>query len=199
MNTLFAASLFDNPWLLALIVIGGAIANWLSKRRQEKQAGGKLPGKASPPPNQPAGEVSLEEILRRLLGGEPQEPPTPPPMPATTQGQPPPIDTWMEEEAQRQDREWSGEDSIEEIQAAPAVRPPRIAGGGSAVARTVVGEPAVQAAVSPTAISDQGHPPVARVEHRRVGKRAAFWRNSNNARRAFVASVVFAPPKGLQL
>jgi len=199
MNTLFAASLFDNPWLLALIVIGGAIANWLSKRRQEKQAGGKLPGAAPPPPNKPSGEVSLEEMLRRLLGGEPQEPPTPPPMPRTTQAQPPPIDTWMEEEARRQDREWSGEDTEEEIQTVPAARPPRIAGTGSPVARTVVGEPAVQAAVSLTAISEQDHPPVARVEHRRAGRRAAFWRNPNNARRAFVASVVFAPPKGLQL
>jgi len=199
MNTLFAASLFDSPLLLALIVIGGAIANWLAKRRQEKQAGGKLPGKAPPPPNKPSGEVSLEEVLRRLLGGEPQETPAPPPLPGTPQAQPPPIDTWMEEEARRQDREWSGEDSEEEIQAAPAARPPRIAGAGPAVARPVVGEPAAQAAVSLTAISDQGHPPVARVEHRRAGRRAAFWRNPSNARRAFVASVVFAPPKGLQL
>ena len=32
MNTLFAASLFDSPLLLALIVIGGAIANWLAMK-----------------------------------------------------------------------------------------------------------------------------------------------------------------------
>jgi hypothetical protein len=198
MNPQFAASLFDSPLLLALIVIGGAIANWLAKRRQEKQAGGKVPGEAPPPPNKPSGEVSLEEVLRRLLGGEPQETPAPPPLPGTPQAQPPPIDTWMEEEARRQDREWSGEDSEEEIQAAPAARPPRIAGAGLAVARPVAGEPAAQATVSLTAISDQGHPPVARVEHRRAGRQAAFWRNPKNARRAFVASVVFAPPKGLQ-
>lgn len=198
MNTLFAASLFDNPWLLALIVIGGAIANWLAKRRQEKQAKSELP-RSAPPPNKSSGEVSLEEVLRRLLGGEPQAPPAPPPIPGTTQAQPPPIDTWMEEEARRQDREWSGEDSEPEIQSAPPARPPRIVKSSSPLVRTVAGEAATPAAASLTATREQDHPPIARVEHRRAGRRAAFWRNPNNARRAFVTSVVFAPPKGLQL
>jgi len=198
MNTLFAASLFDNPWLLALVVIGGAIANWLAKRRQEKQTGDKLPRETPPPANKPSGEVSLEEVLRRLLGGEPQEPPAPPPLPGTTQDQPPPIDTWMEQEAQRQDREWSEEGSEEETQAAPAARPPRIAETSSPLVRTTTGKAAVPAPAALGVISDQGHPPVARVEHWRGGKRAVFWRNPKNARQAFVASVVFAPPKGLQ-
>ena len=38
MNTLFAASLFDNPWVLVVIVLVGALSQWLMKRRQGNQA-----------------------------------------------------------------------------------------------------------------------------------------------------------------
>ncbi len=87
MNPLFAAGLFDNPWIVAVIVIVGALVNWLSKRRQEKSAG-PPPGGDEPSPSagKAPGEFNLEEALRRLMG----EAPPPPLLPRTAQGDRPP-------------------------------------------------------------------------------------------------------------
>jgi len=37
-----------------------------------------------------------------------------------------------------------------------------------------------------------------RKSHPRTGGRAGYWRDPRNARQAFVASLVFGPPKGLE-
>src|SRR5688572_17309844 len=96
MNSLFAAGLFDEPWIVALVVIAGALVNWLSKRRQEMQA--RQPSKGDEPSpsagNRPR-EGSLEETLRRLIG---EEPPAPPRIPGEDPSQLPPVPERQEEE-----------------------------------------------------------------------------------------------------
>ena len=39
MNPLFAAGLFDSPWLVAIIIIVGALSNWLSETAPGKAGG----------------------------------------------------------------------------------------------------------------------------------------------------------------
>ena len=81
MNTLFAASLFDSPWLVALFIIVGAISNWLMKRRQGKEAESGQEVKPPPLPTTPKSGFDLETALRRLLDEEtPTKPPAPPPI-----------------------------------------------------------------------------------------------------------------------
>jgi hypothetical protein len=207
MNTLFANGLFDSPWLIAIFLIVGAISNWLMKRRQEKEADDRPEGKPPPLPDKPEGEFNLEEALRRLLGGEPQPPPAPPPLiPRTTPAKPPPIEDWTEEEGLRPEPTWPEEVRDHRNQTAPAVRLPPIAGRVPPVASTVAAEAAAQAPARLAAISEMGNRPAAGVEQgqahgrrARASRRATFWRDPRNARQAFVASVIFAPPKGLQL
>ena len=84
MNSFFAAGLFDSPWMVAVIVIGGALINWLSTRRQKKLASQEAAGEVEPAATsegQPAGEFNLEAALRRLLGEEPAAESAPPPIP----------------------------------------------------------------------------------------------------------------------
>ncbi len=61
MNSLFAAGLFDQPWLVAVFIVVGLISNWLMKRRQEKEGGPPSVGEPQPTPNKPEGAFNLEE------------------------------------------------------------------------------------------------------------------------------------------
>ena len=195
MNTLFAAGLFDNPWLVAVIVIVGALANWLSKRRQEKQAGPPTEGdEPSPTSGKPPGEFNLEETLRRLMGEEPPAPlSAPPPIPRAAQGELPPVPDWPEEEPFQPER-----------QDVPPLRPPPIAVEPASITTTTVSRQQEQAARRFEQLNEQGrHPPTVVGQGHRyrspAGKRAAsLWRDPRSARRAFVASLVFGPPKGLE-
>jgi len=193
MNALFAAGLFDNPWVVAVIVVVGALVNWLSKRRQEKQAGQPAEGdEPSPSAGKPPGEFSLEETLRRLMGEEPPAPrPAPPPIPGAAQGGLPPVPDWEEEEPFQPVR-----------QSVPPVRPPLIGVSQTSVTTTAVSEQQEEAARRFEQLNEQGRHPATVAGHRRghrsrAGKRAAsLWRDPRSARQAFVASLVFGPPKG---
>ena len=87
MNTLFAASLFDNPWVIVVIVLVGALSQWLMKRRQRNQADNQPDGDESlPSTDQPQArsqrQLDLQDALRELMGGEPApRAPQPPPIP----------------------------------------------------------------------------------------------------------------------
>ena len=195
MNVLFAAGLFENPWIVAVILIVGALANWLAKRRQEKQAD-YTPEADEPSPSsgKPPGEFNLEEALRRLMGEEePAQVPAPPPIPRTAQGELPPVPDWQEEEPYQTAR-----------QTTPPLRPPRIAVAQTRITTTAANEEQEQAARRFEQLNEQGRHPATVVGHvrayrSRAGKRAASpWRNPRSARQAFVASVVFAPPKSLE-
>ncbi len=151
MNVVFAASLFDSPWVVATVIIVGTLINWLAKRREEKKAA-QPAGDGSPPAEDPPGEFNLEETLRRFLGEEPL--PRPPPLP--------PANANLE-----------------------AARP----------------QPPEEAIRRFEQLSEQARHPARVVTHPReprARRSASPWRNPKHARQAFVASVIFDPPKCME-
>jgi hypothetical protein len=193
MNTLLAAGLFDNPWLVAVIVIGGALVNWLSKRRAEKQAAPPPEGEdPSGPSDKPAGEFNLEDALRRLMGEEPSGPVSPP-IPRADRSELPPEPDWQEEEPFQPVR-----------QTVPPLLPPLIAVPLASITTTAVSEQEEEAARRFEQFNEQGRHPATVVSHGRgygsgaSRRTSSWWRDPRSARRAFVASLVFGPPKGLE-
>jgi len=212
MNPLFAAGLFDSPWIVAALVIGSALANWVAKRRQEKQgrpsAEGDEPAPASHPP---PSEFNLEETLRRLLGEEPPTPPRPPPLiPPPAQHELPPARPRSEEKPPLPD--WTQRNQAEEANrntrrsaqpSTPVLRPPMGLPPGSATSRAASRQEA-QAAQRFEQLNEQGRHPATVVNHGRqrsgrVGPRSlSRWRDVRSVRQAFVTSLVFAPPKSFE-
>jgi hypothetical protein len=195
MNPLFASGLFDSPWLIAIIIIVGAISNWVTKRRQEKQAEQPPEGdKAAPAASKPPSGFNLEEALRQLMGEEPPElAPAPPRIPRAAQDEVPPVPAWQEEESFQPAE-----------QVLPPLRPPPIAVAQASITTTAAGEQQEQAARRFEQLNEQGRHPATVVGHgrgnrSRAGQRvASLWRDPRSARQAFVGSVVFAPPKSLE-
>ena len=201
MNALFAAGLFDNPWIVAVVVIGGAIANWVSKRRQEKQARHQSEGEEPPPVSSaPPGEFNLEETLRRLMGEEPPTPtPAPPPhIPRAASHELPPVQTRAE--IKPLPPEWMRQPARP---AAPALQPP------IAVTQTSVSVRAAKLEVEQAEqrfeqLTEQVRHAATVITHTRQrpmrsGSRSTSrWRDVRSVRRAFVASLVFAPPKSFE-
>jgi len=195
-NSVIAAGLFDSPWVVVVIVIVGAIMNWLSKRREqqaEDSAEGEQPSQ-SPPAGKPAREFNLEDAVRRLMGEEPPaQSPLPPPIPPAARGESPPIAAWHEEGSFQRGK-----------QTAPPLRLPPIPAARAVVTEATIGEQQQQAARRFEHLNEQGRHPATVIDQRReqrsrAGKRvASLWRDPRSARRAFVASLVFAPPKGLE-
>jgi hypothetical protein len=186
MNLLLAAGLFDNPWLVAIIVVGGMIANWLSQRRKARQAEESAPEPHESPATHPQPEkFDLEATLRRLLGEEtappPRSIPPPPPMiPPVAKARPEP--SWMET-------------SVE--------TPPPVVARRAGVGSFAVPQTPEQAAVRFEQLNEQGRNPAKAQDLRRrhrpqSGTRAALWSNRDKVRQAYVASLIFAPPKGLE-
>ncbi len=205
MNALLAAGLFDSPWIVAALVIGSALANWVAKRRQEKQGPPPADGaEPASPPNNPPSEFNLEETLRRLLGEEPPRPPRPPPLipppPQTRSEEKPPLPDWTQrnraEEATRTARRPAQPST-------PVLRPPITLPPASVTSRAASRQEA-QAAKRFEQLNEQGRHPatvVNHVRHRsgRMGPRTTSqWRNVRSVRRAFVTSLVFAPPKSFE-
>ena len=195
MNPLFATGLFDSPWLIAILIIVGAISNWVTKRRQEKQAEAPPEGdEPAPAASKPPSGFNLEEALRRLMGEEPPEPARAPPrIPRAAQDELPPVPDWQEEEPFQPAE-----------QAVPPLRPPPIVMAQASITTTAASEQQVQAARRFEQLNEQGRHPATVVGRGRgnrsgAGKRAAsLWRDPRSARQAFVGSVVFAPPKSLE-
>ena len=198
MNVLFAAGLFDSPWVVLAILIGSALANWLSKRRQEKQAGQRPEGDEPPPPSSPPpGEVNLEETLRRLMGEEPP-PPVPPVIPQAARGELPPAQTWSEKkplppQSGRQPAKHSSRVLLPPVALAPVSFMPQKAGETEEqTARRF--EQLNEQARHPATVVIHKHQPASRFRPRS----AARWRDTRSVRQAFIASLVFAPPKSLE-
>jgi hypothetical protein len=204
MNTLFAASLFDNPWLVAIFIIVGVISNWLMKRRQEKEVEHRNESEPPPLPGKPKGGFDLEDALRRLLDEEtPAKPPAPPPIiPGASPTASSSTADWPQEEYVPPKRNWMEEARTEARQTASTTAPPPPLISQSRVTIVRPSEEQTQSA-SHFAQSDQpgGRPATvvhARGRHSRAGTRLAAWRDPRNARQAFVASLVFGPPKGFE-
>lgn len=195
MNAMFAASLFDNPLILAVLLVAGALVNWLSKRRAEKQAGPPEGDEASPATGRPPGKFDLEETLRELMGEEapaPRPVPVPPPLPGAVQGKLPPVLDW--EEAEPFPAPGQGVPAVVGLPHPGAVSAVRISTAASNLQS--------QADRRFEQLNDQGRHPATVVTHglrSRAGRHTpSRWRNPRNARQAFVASVIFSPPKSLE-
>jgi hypothetical protein len=196
MHPFFAASIFDSPWIIVAIVLVSIISNWLSKRRQAKEAEQQQRESPRPPESagQPAQDFDLEETLRRLMGEEqPPKAPAPPPLPPTMRREVPPEPSWEEREPAQP--AW---------QTPPPIRLPPLPVAQPRFTPTVVGEQQREAARRFEQLNEQGRHPATVVSHGHrsrspSGSRlASQWRNPRRARQAFVASIVFAPPKGLE-
>jgi len=199
MNALFAAGLFDSPWIIAALVIGSALVNWLAKRRQEKQARDQPEVEETPPSaSQPAGEFNLEEALRRLMGEAAPSPAPPPPIPRTARRELPPVP--IPSENKPRPPEWMRQPARP---AAPVLRPPLAVAPVNVAAREA-GRQDQLAAQRFEQLNERGRHPAAVVSHTRQrpvrsGPRGASrWRDARSVRRAFVASLVFAPPKSFE-
>ncbi len=182
MNAFFAASLFDNPLVIAAIVLGGMFVNWISQRRKAAEAD-QSPLEQNQPPTtgKPAGGFDIEETLRQLLGEQAVPRQSTPPLiypPAPKKTPPPRI--------------------IELSDETPKPVSTRRISSSFAVPQT-----SEQAAERFEQLNEQGrHPAKAqdlrRRHHPRAGSRAALWSNRQKLRQAFVASLVFGPPKSLE-
>jgi hypothetical protein len=192
MHTVIAASMFDNPWVLAAVLLVSGVASWLSKRRQEKQAQREAAGEEPPAPSAAGGGVSLEETIRRLLGEEPQGPAAPPPIPRPAVSGPAPVTPRTPAEVRRRpEPSWTSEEGQEMRPAAPVAGAPSHADTiGPVVRMAPAAVLSAYGSARAATLARLGPVPVA------TGP-AAVWRHRSHARQAFVASVVFAPPKGL--
>jgi len=183
------AGIFDGPWMFFVLVLMGALINWLTRKRTEQSKGNA----ASEPEKSAESGSDWEARLRRLLGEEilPQPvkpPPTRPPQPGSgphpgAGGRVPPLIRSVEPPGRTAQRP-------PPIQVAPVVTgmPLKVAGGG--VAQTVKEfqrmDPAVVTPMPPLRRSRASRPLVGDL------------RNPASARQAFLGSVIFGPPKGLE-
>lgn len=189
-NLIIAAGLFDSPWTIAIFLLAGAIINWLSKRRADNAAGNQTPEDA--PESNPSPVSNWEERLRRMLEEKNQQKPAPTAAPPT---QAPPI-----------------------IRRAPVPRPavPPVLAPVERPAPPALRPPPVQIISAeemefsePTVrryeLSDAAHAAQAKLAtDRRLQSRTkrpilGSLRNPQTARQAFATSLVFGPPKGLEL
>ena len=211
MNFFAAGNLFENPLVLVAIVVVWVIVTWLKNQRQSAEAD-KPPDLVQRPPSpstegQSQRPPDLQEILRQLLGGEPPPPAPPPPhIPhALRDGEPSP--SWSDEE---QEGRWTGETQEAHDGARPwaqaASEPPLLptALAQASANRLQAAERQVEEARRFAHLTEQGDHPATvvsseRGRYSRPGARAiSGWRDPRTVRRAFVASLVFAPPKAFE-
>lgn len=185
--------------ILTLLVVAllAGLSNWLQRRAQSRHEAppephelppvpGRRPPARPPAPPSPTMESTLERELRRLLGEEPPPPPRqPPPAPA-----PPPI----------------------QVHTPPPIIPPAppVRTSPTLVSRQDTA-PSLRPARAATRVRDviqnaeqlrrryEASSAIARKTERSPASIvASLTRNPAAARQAFVASVVFNPPKALE-
>jgi hypothetical protein len=178
----FIAGLFDSPWVVIAILVASGIANWLAQRRAQKADENSAPdSETAPPPATPGWQEKLRELLEEA---QTQSQPRPNP-PA---GGPPPL---------------LRRTTPPEVVIVPPVIPHR----ESYTASSFRPPPVAIAAPRDSDYRDLRGPgsksvrPVlapARVAIHPRGKLQVALRHPDTARQAFVASLVFGPPKGLE-
>ena len=173
MNTFFAANLLEHPLVVLLIIIAGALINWLAQRSQQQneQREAQDDSSPSPPLREPGYERSpttmwedAEAAWQAETGaGQSPEPPTqtrvPPAVPRVHIRQQPAVDGYRK------------------LPQPPDLRLKRLNEPGRRPAQTDGFE---------------------RRRRPRSGERAFQWRDRKSVRQAFVASLVFGLPKGLE-
>jgi hypothetical protein len=212
MNSFAAANLFENPVALLVLILFGALSSWLMKRRHQRGADASPNAGELPPAPGEQGrstrQLDWRDAFRQLLGGE-SPPQAPPPLPiarTAPDGQTWPVRRdkeqfhterlWMDE-AQEHDEE-SGQAGN---QAAERSRQHTALPQASAT-RIEANKRQEKAARHVASFNEQAKHPVRAVStaHRRhsSGRTVRLWRDPRAVRRAFIASLVFVPPKGLE-
>jgi hypothetical protein len=207
MNSIVAANLFENPLVLATIVLVGALANWLVKRRGKAGAVVSPNERESPLPTgergHPTRQPDLQDILRQLLGGEPPVmAPSPPPVPRISRDDQTPA-------VERDEEPFHSEQMMPDESQKPPERllqqRKQAAEQSSALAPRIEADDRHVNAVNGVVPFDrQAKYPIRAMgaDHRRhssANKRPVrLWHDGRTVRRAFVASLIFAPPKGLE-
>lgn len=195
---MLASGIFDHPLVVLAILAAGAIIQWLTHKRQAEEARRQSESEQAGTPRPPAEETALERKLRELLG-EPAPPANPaPPVLRREQGEPPRDSSWEWEsaaESQAPTRPYSEPASSADYRLAP----PPIALQSSGT-RMVLMAPREAGQNLEILKSRPSSGMLSHRSRRRGGSESHMWlwRNKKNARRAFVASLVFGPPKGLE-
>ncbi len=212
MNSI-AASWFDSPWAILILVLVGVLFNWLMKRRRPAGADASPDDVESLPWPGEQGHSSRQldwpDAWRQLLGGEPP-PPLPPPIPRASRNEPTSLVGGRDEEPLYPDRRWRDEppETFEGLRQSENYSVERSrqyiasASVGAAPVETNERQEKTIRYIAPF------HPPprppartvsTAHGRHSNLGGRAVHpWREPRVVRRAFIASLVFAPPKGLE-
>jgi hypothetical protein len=214
MNFFAAGNLFDNPLVLLAIVLLGALSSWLMKRRQRSEAANRYDGdERSPSPqaqDRSEPEPDMQEILRRLLGGEPPpRVPLPPPIfPVMREAQL--SEDWSDEEQFEPQRTWINESQEVDQEARQLAQQTaeqsrqRTASAQASATRIQASERHEKSARRFAQLKEQGKHPAtvmstARGCRSRPGARAvSSWRDARTVRHAFVASLVFGLPKAFE-
>lgn len=210
MSTIVVASLFESPWVLLVIVLVGALSQWLTKRRQASEADSR-PDNDAPLPSPGKSEerlqreLDLQEVLRQLLGGEPPpRAPQPPPI-SPVMRDAPALEVGSDEEPvqpehARMDKPQETYEAARPAAIHTAPSRPYSASRSNATPITISEqsvrrfEPLVEHARHPAAMVTTG-----RERHSHGGARAIGWlRDHQTVRQAFVASLVFGPPKAFE-
>jgi hypothetical protein len=177
----FIAGLFDSPWVVIAILVASGIANWLAQRRAQKAEENSTTDSETPQAATPGWQEKLRELLEEAQT-QSQPRPTPP------AGGPPPL---------------LRRTTPPEVVIVPPVIPP----GETYTATALRPPPVAIAAPRDTdyrdlkGLSSKAARPVlapAQVEIRPRSHLQEVLRHPDTARQAFVASLVFGPPKGLE-
>lgn len=192
-----AIGLIENNWIIALIVIFGAIANWLTQRRQQQQKR-DTHSESSPDRKTPKPVFDLEEALRRMMGEAPETPVAPPPLRRPSPPPPPPPVGRPARSVEMP--AWTRESERRRVHVRPVMpSQPEVTAELESKATELV--ESVHGILSRYDIKSA--PPMQRAvasENQGLSNRASGWnwRSRGGARQAFIASVVFGPPKGLE-
>jgi hypothetical protein len=215
MNPPALAMSLDNLLVLLVFILLSAASTWLTKKRSRKEAD---PGadKADLPPS-PAIQgrstrpLDLGEALRQLLGGEPSpQAPPPPPIPSAWRAEPPsPVgadeESFAPERTGPRETRESYEGASERVN--PTTAPVRLHAAWQHV--TAAFDETNEGPEKPAGPFEKLDAPPRRPatvasnrlwRRSRQGARAvALVRDARTVQQAFVASLVFAPPKALEI
>jgi hypothetical protein len=189
-------NLFENPWGYAIVLIIGALVNWLAKRSQNRQAAQSPQGDVPPAKANPSSaEYNLEDALRRFMGEDPLAPrPLPPVIPESG----PAGTTQVADAGEVQFRSTPGQ-SPADTRVPPRETVPGFVTltRGDAEAETAMlrSEDSREQGLLSRAAPDQHFRLRASKPTRRT---STSWRRPGTARQAWVASIVFGPPPSLR-
>jgi hypothetical protein len=212
MNSPAAANLLENPVALLVLILFGALSSWLMKRRQQRGAdaspnAGDLPS-ARGEQGRSARQLDWQNALRQLLGGEPP-PQAPPPLPiarAASDGQTSLVRRdeeqfqteriWMDEAMEHDEKPGQAGNQAAEHSWQHTALPQ------ASATRIEAHRRQEKAARHVPSFHERATHPARAVStaHRKHsnGRTVRLWRDPRTVRRAFVASLIFAAPKGLE-